>query len=205
MLSWPSSIEHLCLKYENYLPQDEKYQPPNIILANMFGPEDIFSTNLRILSQQLTTLKLSWLVIGTNLFWPMDAAAQIPYWPKLKTFSLEYNPVTPTGKWLFALAPELQLFPPFRFKAVDDPMNDFYEATGRAAMRMPCLESMDLRPVMAFERHWFEYRVKDGKASVNWGSNPRFEPGERVLGVWREAAMAHTGGELEVCFELLGM
>jgi hypothetical protein len=202
----------------------------------MFGPADLFSTNFRILSQQLTSLKLSWLTIRTNLFWPLEtkndgnnSTARLQHWPRLKTFELAYNPVTPTGKWLFELPPgeqipevegprapfsdylpneliplpEDQVLRPFRMKAVDNLMNDFYEAAGRAAARMPCLESMCLRPAMPFQKHWFEYNVGDGRATVFWGSNPEFFPDETVLGVWRQAAMGHTGRELKVCFEFL--
>jgi hypothetical protein len=236
LLCWPSTLEHLDLIYQCHPPRDEKYAPPNLIIVGMFGPEDLFSTDLRILSQQLTTLKLGWLTVGTNLFWPFEAKndgnssiAQLPHWPRLKFFELEYNPVAPTGKWLFELPcgeqipeaegpripfsdylpeeliplPEDQVLRPFRAKAVDDLMSDFYEAAGRAATRMPCLENMCLRPVMAFQRHWFEYNVGYGRATVTWGSNPEFLPEERVLGVWREAAMGHTGKELEACFEFL--
>jgi hypothetical protein len=56
---------------------------------------------------------------------------------------------------------------------------------------------------LALQSHWFSYIVQDGRARLEWGSNPRFTPEERVLSVWREAARVHTGREPEVEFVVL--
>ena len=72
------------------------------------APEDHPSTCLRIFLQQLTSIKLRNLAIGSNLLWPLDSnGSQIKFsnWPKLKSFTLDYIPVTRTGKWLFELPP----------------------------------------------------------------------------------------------------
>jgi hypothetical protein len=101
---WSSSVKGFSLEYYGTSPSDESFSP--LILVSYSGG-DLFSTQLRIFSQQLTSLHLHDIVIESELFWPTPdstskmKSSQPPYWPYHTSFSVNYLMVTPSSKWLF--------------------------------------------------------------------------------------------------------
>jgi hypothetical protein len=223
LTSWPSSVKELNLVYDYCPPHDHSFLPPNLLI----GDSDLFSIHLRTFSQQLTSIDLrGGVVISSELFWPIDSDSiprQRPHWPYVTSFTLNYAPVTPSGQWLFERdtdeepleveSPEdLSLYMeedeipprenwklnPFRRKANERLINDFYLAAGRAVAEMPCLRAMVLMAEQSTIDHSLDYEATTSTASLRFWSTPLFEPEESVLKVWKEAARKNTGAELEI-------
>lgn len=189
--------------------------------------EDPLSSRLRDFSQQLTAIHLEDIVVGKELFWPIAPKddTQLPSWPKLTSFRLQYTITTPSGGWYFERNPaeegedadgggdsdledqysrmQEHLRPPLedrfpqssRTKVSSELINEFYVSAGRAAQRMPKLKYMHLETSSGQGRHWFQYEVKGKTATATWADMILFQPEERVLEVWRDAARQHTGSE----------
>lgn len=56
--------------------------PPTIMEETQDGQpaEDVLSSGLRRMSQQLSVLRLSEIAIGTGLFWPSTNLSPTPHW-----------------------------------------------------------------------------------------------------------------------------
>jgi hypothetical protein len=220
------SVRVFSLKYPYIPPEDQTFLPPNIIPT---GYSDLFSTSLRMLSQQLTSLNIYLIVFSLEFFWPLDSdltPQNIPHWPHLTSLSIFYIPVTPYGKWLFERDPAKEVdddriegrdlslhmeddeLPPredwntdiFREKPSARLMNDFYLAAGRALAKMPRLREMTLVAEKYGAEHSVAFKAMDSTASLTLWSTPPFEPEATVLDVWREAVKRNTGAELEITY-----
>ncbi|KAJ5970395.1 uncharacterized protein N7479_000313 [Penicillium vulpinum] len=166
-----------------------------------------------------------------SIFWPLNDDDPKPlFWPHLTSLTLEYIPITPCGQWLFKqdddvepdydsdsvgsyyddmddtdqdwVPPEDRKFRRFRTKFVHELFNQYYLSAGKAALRMPKLESM-LLDVSNRSEHRFWYQVENGVAKVTWLGDdyPRgFEPSDEVLQLWKQVALEHTGRDLVVQF-----
>ncbi|KAL2813094.1 hypothetical protein BJX63DRAFT_394909 [Aspergillus granulosus] len=161
---WPTSIEHLNLNYRGWPPMDPNFAP----LVRSTPGSDALSIALHRLSQQLVTLTLSDIMIGSELFWPPGSSTNPPpSWPKLTSYHLEYTMATPSGEWLFERDPrwvdtvwsreqdvELRYPDPmipaaqdrlkdsWRTKPVRPLMIEFYRTASTATQYMPKLEKM---------------------------------------------------------------
>lgn len=184
--------------------------------------EDPLCASLRQFSQRLTAIALENLTVGKELFWPVNTKDELPFWPNLTTFYLEYTMVTPSGKWLFERNPEEnedewqidhsederqymhmpshllppvedQFSEPFRTKVSSELINDFYMSAGRAAQRMPKLRYIEIEIMWGRTQHSFKYTTNGETATATWADLIVFRPEERVLQVWRDVARQHTG------------
>ncbi|KAH7409547.1 hypothetical protein BKA64DRAFT_665211, partial [Cadophora sp. MPI-SDFR-AT-0126] len=221
---WSPSIQKLYLSYYNQPPQDESFMPP-ILLTDPNG-EDLLSISLGIMSQQLTKLTLEDITIGPELFFNSKSSTKTPEWPHLTSLTINYNPITPSGHWLFERDPsedveeyeegedpslymEADALPAaedlrsnfFRHKASPEQMNRFYNAIGKAALSMPVLRDISMRALTTYWEHWFMYKATSTSACAAWGSTPEFKPDESVLDVWREVSRKNLEVELEVKYE----
>ncbi|KAJ6131694.1 hypothetical protein N7471_006909 [Penicillium samsonianum] len=210
----PLTIRVLSFGFAYITPEDENYPPA---ASTVEGNTDPLSSRLREFSQQLTVMGGNQCVLGKELFWPLN----------------DYIPITPCGKWMFeqdndAEEPDydsdglgsyyddmddtdLDWVPPedrkcrlFRTKFVHELFNQYYLSAGKAALRMPKLDSM-LLDVSHRPQHRFWYQVENEMAKVTWSSedDPKaFEPSEEVLQIWNQVALEHTGNGLEVEFQL---
>jgi hypothetical protein len=184
------------------------------------------SVNLRTFSQQLKSIRLDELVVGSELFWPSSTIPEgpTPHWPYLTSFILNYTRITPSGKWLFESdpsepvieyeyldqweymdedempAPEDRNFNLFRLQACAEFMNPLYIAAGHAAANMPFLKEMYLTATNIRRTHCFEYKAAATSAVATWQSNPYFEPSGEVLDTWKQVPKKFLGNELEVHF-----
>lgn len=76
---------------------DQRNAMPNMVAP---GTYDLFSTNLRMASQNLRRLVLHG-VFDETLFWPRGEAQKAPSWPNLEHFSVMFHISAPSGKWYF--------------------------------------------------------------------------------------------------------
>lgn len=192
--------------------------PSNILTSP--SNEDLLSTNLGKLSQQLTELRLDDITIGAEFFWSSVSDAHPPHWPHLLSLVINYNPITPSGQWLLERdpsepieeidygedpslyisadelpAPQDRRVNSFRRKASPGLMNRLYTAAGKAAFHMPALREIWLSASSTgYWPHWFTYNANPTNACATWGSTPEFKPDESVLDVWREVSKKNFGG-----------
>ena len=144
---------------------DESYSPPNLFASS--GNSDLFSGQTREFSTQLTSINLGDIVISSELFGQtLRLPGSLTGLVSL-SFTLNYIPVTPSGHWLFERHPMTEvketegpgdlseyieedvlppredwMWNPFRAKANEELMTEFYLAAGRAIAEMPCLRNM---------------------------------------------------------------
>ncbi|PKX95425.1 uncharacterized protein P174DRAFT_419363 [Aspergillus novofumigatus IBT 16806] len=212
----PASVQRLDLVFYNEAPGCETFDPVDLVQGKV---EDLLSAQLRGFSQQLTSLSLQYAVVGKELFWPVntDENRQLPFWPNLTTFRLEYRDTSPSGEWHFetgrieevedagAVRPlrEMIRHPRYRAKAAVERIQEFYISAGRAAQRMPRLQCMDLKCFSPLVSHGFVYEVKGKAATAAWTDPAAYAPAEGVLNVWRDAAFQHTGVESSLEVELI--
>lgn len=97
------SLEEVALRNLRHVRLDFLY--PECIDHRLPMPElvapalhDIFSTSLRILSQQLRTMCLC-VIADATLFWPDDGST--PHWPYLEHLHVQFHMSTPSGSWYF--------------------------------------------------------------------------------------------------------
>jgi hypothetical protein len=181
---------------------------------------DSLSIALNQLSQQLESIKLSHIMISSELFWPAGAGKSILFWPNLVAFDLSYEAATSCGKWLFERDPawndkctesschfdspqscnEFRMLP-------NKHINDIYLAAAYAAKNMPRLNRMrleaEIRSSVPHEpnpvpTHIFQYDVTLGKAI--WVSSSVFHIAEEVRRAWNTVAKSH--GHVEICAEV---
>ncbi|KAJ5919201.1 hypothetical protein N7466_010144 [Penicillium verhagenii] len=180
----PSSIKELYLQFTSIRPRNEDSTPANLVDGKI---EDPLSSSLRDFSQQLTSMSLIDIVVGKELFWPINSMdvddMQLPSWPNLTTIYIECGITTPSGEWLFERdpsedddfepnferddclpehkqrAPEDRVLNSFRVKASPKLMNGLYMSSGRAAQRMPRLKFMSIQTKEARAYHYFKYEV----------------------------------------------
>ncbi|CAI7636688.1 unnamed protein product [Penicillium viridicatum] len=227
----PLAIRDLTVDFAYSTPEDEKYPPAASTAEENTDP---LSSRLREFSQQLTVMGGNQCVLGKELFWPLNGDnPEPPFWPHLTGVSVDYIPVTPCGKWMFEqdddaeepdydsdslgsyyddmddtdqdwVPPEDRKCRLFRTKFVHELFNQYYLSAGKAALRMPKLDSM-LLDVSHRPQHRFWYQVENEVAKATWSSedDPKaFEPSDEVLQIWNQVALEHTGHGLEVEFEL---
>ncbi|KAF4772554.1 hypothetical protein HAV15_012176 [Penicillium sp. str.  len=84
ILLWPDSIRQLHLDFCYVAPFDQNYSPA---ASTVKGKTDPLSSRLREFSQQLKE---------------MGGAQCLPFWPHFTDLWLGYEPVTPSGNWMFA-------------------------------------------------------------------------------------------------------
>ncbi|KAL1608079.1 hypothetical protein SLS60_003018 [Paraconiothyrium brasiliense] len=75
---------------------DQLEQFPNLVAPAL---NDMFSSSLHVLSQQLRHFSLTALIDHT-LFWPSDGG-KAPSWPNLETLNVTFHIMTPSGNWYF--------------------------------------------------------------------------------------------------------
>ncbi|KAJ6007241.1 hypothetical protein N7540_011217 [Penicillium herquei] len=217
---FPSSIKELSLAFASYAPQNQYFAPANLVDGKI---EDPFSSALRDFSQQLTVMRLEQIVVGKELFWPINPTddMKLPTWPNLTHVYLEFGMATPSGEWLFERDPEEANIEPipdreehlpehkkraledrvgemFRLKATPRLMNGLYLSPARAAQRMPQLKIMSIRISEGHNHLSFEYKVDGSTAKATWDCDKPFTPDEPVLQAWRDAGFRHTGVESEI-------
>ena len=170
--------------------------PPNI---TSLGNSDPLSDRLRTFSQQLTSISLEDIVISSELFWPTNSdSVQFPHWPHLTSFELVFQPITPSGNWLFDRDPMAEVYSGdesrdlslyfgddeiparedwkadyFRIKPIEHLMNDFYLAAGHAVAEMPRLKVMRLEAVSS-GNHGLEYKATASTANLELWDMPRY-------------------------------
>ncbi|KAG2026226.1 hypothetical protein GB937_001733 [Aspergillus fischeri] len=229
----PPSVQSYDLVFYNETPRNEAFQAIDLVEGKL---EDLFNAQLRNFSQQLTSLSLSDAVVGKELFWPVndDRNVQLPYWPKLTIFRLDYRATSPSGEWYFErdtnedvgsevdeaerpilpdVLPDYLQPPPgdrrlrfLRSKASVKLIQEFYISAGRAAQRMPRLQYMNLTCHFGLIDHSFDYQVKEKVATVTWTdlSLAGYAPDECIVQVWRDAAFQHTGIASSLEVKLIG-
>ncbi|KAI0097782.1 hypothetical protein F4776DRAFT_669394 [Hypoxylon sp. NC0597] len=197
---------------------DQRVQPP--VLLNQDSQSDPVSCALRRLSQRTKHIVITSALGSTELFWPKDHLPETtePHWQWLETLKLVYRPMTPDGRWLFErdnswspreVRTEVEAFRPmvgslpvmyrlhrFRHTPIQELMDEFYIAAGRAVANMPKLTRLVLtvseRPAIRPEwesPHAFCFQVFEGRYAVAcWRGSPRYTPSTAVLKVWRRAA-----------------
>jgi hypothetical protein len=79
--------------YPDYI--DHRLPMPDFVAPAL---HDIFSTSLRILSEQLRTMYLC-VIADATLFWPGDGST--PHWPYLEHLHVKFHMSTPSGSWYF--------------------------------------------------------------------------------------------------------
>jgi hypothetical protein len=198
---------------------------PPILLTDPNG-EDLLSLSLGRISEQLTKLTLEDITIGPELFFNSKSSTKMPEWLHLTSLTINYNPITPSGHWLFERDPSedvieyeegddpsLYMGPDalpaaedlrnnfFRHKASPEQMNRFYNAVGKAALSMPVLRDISMRALTTYWEHWFMYKATSTSACATWGSTPEFKPDDSVLDIWREVSRKNLDIELEVKYE----
>ncbi|OQD69583.1 hypothetical protein PENPOL_c002G10254 [Penicillium polonicum] len=102
ILLWPASIRQLHLGFCYVAPFDQNYSPA---ASTVKGKTDPLSSRLREFSQQLKEMGGAQCVLGKEVFWPTDEQnhnIQLPFWPHFTDLWLGYEPVTPSGNWMFA-------------------------------------------------------------------------------------------------------
>lgn len=214
------------MEYRGEAPLDGDFSPP---VRSEVG-RDALSLALNRITQQLATVDIRGMMVAPELFWPPDST---PQWSRLTRFTLDYSATTPSGQWLFEHDPRCAehddedewedpdliwpepLLPapqdyhprPFRTKPARV-LNELYLAAGRAAQRMPRLETFVLRGethvgtpelyeiIEGAPAHWFQYRRDQGKAT--WAGSGKFELRDDVVEAWRAAARNHGHAELTV-------
>jgi hypothetical protein len=164
------SIQEFYFQFDYKPPSDESYSPA--IVAK--GDEDMFSSHLRVFSQQLTSLEITRAVLGQDLFWPLntDKTLKAPFWPRITKVCAEHVPDTPSGEWLFQRVPKdpddfesdddvsfdkapswpryVQISAEdrksriFRRRIIGNFANELYGSAGLAALQMPKLKDMQL-------------------------------------------------------------
>lgn len=201
--------------------QDHFANPP--ILTPSDGGEDLFSRNLRAVSQKAVDIHIEEVMIGNEFFWPVNPPARLdmPHWPFLRILQLGYRLSTPSGEWRFEHTapstprpvvdsddedydPDDEMYEPtdhLRKRAIPAAMNSFYLAVARAALEMPKLEKMSISACVKPHNevwHWFLYRVRDSGVTATWSSNPSFQPDGHVVDLWKSVATKYHGSSLEV-------
>jgi hypothetical protein len=200
-------VQRFDLVFYNEASGCETFDPVNLVQGKV---EDLFSAQLRDFSRQLTSLSLQYAVVGKELFWPVNTAenTQLPFWPNLTTFRLEYRGTSPSGERYFEIGPIEEVedggavrplreirHPRYRAKAAVELIRELYISAGRAAQRMPRLQCMDLKCFSSLVSHGFVYEVKGKAATATWTDPAAYVPDEGVVNVWRDAAFQHTGVE----------
>jgi len=167
--------------------------------------EDAFGAAFCRVSQQLDTYAINEASIGTDILWPMHptpapaTAPNAPFWPNLRVVTIKFDNVAADGTYLFAHQAHGD--------DNDDPeaaaaaaeslryLNDFYEAGGRAAQRMPALNGMLITAAAERTPHQFYFGNIDpaGPKQAIWMCRPVFHPEKRVLTAWREAGKKRWG------------
>jgi hypothetical protein len=202
------------------MPGNQDNQPPRIPSV---GGHDLLSLNSGALSQQLVTLDLSG-IFGIDLF------SHEFSWPKLQRIQLWMFMCTPSGKWMIEKDPEesnydLDVEPyedlsdymhghqlparihypnnPCRTLPRQDLIDGFFLAAGKAAARMPKLQSM----VVLSEPSVLEFEYSSAgydAGSVEWQTlstfrpdPPTYRPCDEVIIAWKDA-VASRQGELEI-------
>ncbi|KAI0127169.1 hypothetical protein BJ170DRAFT_722234 [Xylariales sp. AK1849] len=187
--------------------EDHSLGPP--ILTPVVAGEDALSLSLRNFSQNgVRNLSLRGFVIGDEFFWPRDPspATELPHWACLRVLNIDYRLATPSGVWRFEHCQtpdrdDAENINHLRKRALPA-MNDFYMTAGRAALEMPCLQSMKLTAAGLQPHtevwHSFSYRVEGATATAVWTSNPAFEPDMVVVDRWKSVAEKIHGLSLDV-------
>ncbi|KAF4219271.1 hypothetical protein CNMCM5878_003575 [Aspergillus fumigatiaffinis] len=211
----PPSVQRFDLVFYNETSGCETFDLIDLVQGKV---EDLLSAQLRDFSQQLTSLSLQYAVIGKELFWPVNTAenTQLPFWPNLTTFRLEYRGTSPSGERYFEIGPIEEVedggavrplreirHPRYRAKAAVELIRELYISAGRAAQRMPRLQCMDLKCFSSLVSHGFVYEVKGKAATATWTDPAAYVPDEGVVNVWRDAAFQHTGVESSLEVELI--
>ncbi|RYP60288.1 hypothetical protein DL769_008185 [Monosporascus sp. CRB-8-3] len=161
--------------------------------------EDELSTHIRIASQGLESL---WLfgVIGNDMLWPMDPSDQLhlPFWPKLKQFSLCFVPITPRGRLMFTSS-EIEGMSPMDLEErmdlkmmnaqpEEDVLNEFYYTVAQAMLRMPQLIHIQLRAHIAPGKHEFILAVGNEVVKSVLCAAVYFAPEDRVMDMFHKFA-----------------
>ncbi|KAJ5747190.1 uncharacterized protein N7511_008886 [Penicillium nucicola] len=221
---WPSTIRALDLSFDYGIPDNHVAILPQ---GGLEGNLDPLQINSRVFSSRLTRITLSKITIGKELFLSQVVDAETePLWPNLISFELNYAIASPSGEWLFQRHPgdrrlldsdneadeggasrpaHLEIIEAcdydthFRYKPIPKFFNEFYIAAARAAMRMPKLGLMHLETGEWPGRHYFKYEVRD-VAKATWADIFCFQPNDKVLDLWQQVALQHTGKALETEF-----
>ncbi|KAK7755714.1 hypothetical protein SLS62_002326 [Diatrype stigma] len=177
-------------------------QDNNLIYTRLMTTErgvDTLSCTLREISYGLTTLQVLG-PIGPQFFWPLGGSKKAQsntHWPRLKSLGAHLHFVQPGGTYLFKHTIQNRQLGRACQKCVweanSGPLNKLYSAVAKAASKMPKLEVLALRVMVAPGPLWHEFRFQlvDGRrAYLCWISDPLFEPSEEVLRLWKEVADA---------------
>ena len=103
-----SSLETFTLFFQHMDPSDHEFTPPSALLPGV-PRMDHLSHALHRLSQSpnLTSLKISSIVITPDLYWPLSPSIP-PLWPKLRHFDVEFQMTNSTGDWYFVSDPMIR-------------------------------------------------------------------------------------------------
>lgn len=95
----PQTLREVSLNFIGQEPEIPFRVDQRAILPNLISPAqfDIFSSSLRVLSQQLRRMML-WVIADDTLFWPRNGATS---WPNLETLSVQFQLSCPSGQWYF--------------------------------------------------------------------------------------------------------
>ncbi|KAJ5732551.1 hypothetical protein N7493_004032 [Penicillium malachiteum] len=164
------------------------------------------SPALRDFSQQLTFMRLQDIVVGKELFWPINSTddLSLPSWPNLTYVDLQYGITTPSGEWLFERDPEEDEFDPNFDREEQLPEHKKRAPEDRVLNAFRMKASPGLLNGFTSEAHanlLFVYKVDGTTAKATWSSRKLFTPDEPVLQAWRDAGFRHTGVESEIQLE----
>jgi hypothetical protein len=122
------NLRHACLDFLHPECIDQRLQMPELVDPSL---HDLFSTSIRIFSQQLRTMYLC-VIADATLFWPGEGGT--PHWPNLEHLHVVFHMFTPSGSWYFDeptglslgsakvgyRVAEADMYPPLVFSEKDD-------------------------------------------------------------------------------------
>ncbi|KAJ5177632.1 uncharacterized protein N7500_000331 [Penicillium coprophilum] len=203
---WRRSLRQLYLRYKVQAPYSQSLLVP-------FNPRpNPLCLVLHRLSQQLEIVDLSQIIIGPELFWPVDASNTNPFWPRLtkftascsyfptygyahldKSIKLDENASSVTSDDSVALPHDQGNLLYLQKNRLDE----VFVAAGRAAHHMPRLISMEIDigtlRVPAFD-FCFSYDARLGTAT--WTTFSEFCVSNEVQQAWDLAAKSHGHGQI---------
>jgi len=205
---------------DHYAPfyQDEECDP----IVPTGASYDPLSASFRIFSRHLSSLTLQ-AHVDSTLFWPSphEPNATVPTWPCLRTLSIKFNMVAPSGAWYFkAPAPDPRDFTDREFDSMDyDPLyhkrhyveptmiTPLLAALAMAVRNMPVLEHFKLRSELGQTHFDVSYYGPGQEADrvgaydehilsrrVDWDVGDEWMPDDYIREGLLSAGMAKFGG-----------
>ncbi|KAI1384827.1 uncharacterized protein F4822DRAFT_374413 [Hypoxylon trugodes] len=213
----PASVKTFDFFYD-YMPNIPKYNhvdPPTLRVIQG-GVEEELTFKTYQTSQKLEKVDYKLSVCSAQLFWPDKVSQeQLPYWPHLREYYVEYRLCTPAQQQLFQLeniSPEPEYPDPrettieqfiellCRIKPIESRLNQFYLAVALAIARMPKLEYMKIELDAQYHEiadpHQFSFDVGGRTAIATWHCS-EFIPDSEVIDTMKKAAY-HRDLELVV-------